>query len=118
MTSVALIGYGKMGKTIEGLCGKKPHEDVEIKLIVDIDNRDKITADDLKKCDVAIEFTAPDAAEDNIKMCFDAGLPVVSGSTGWTKRLKEMQMLAIENDHSFLSINSVGFSGTSISISC
>ena len=75
-----LIGYGKMGKAIESIALLKGHE---IVLKIDADNLDDLTAANLQQADVAIEFTSPHAAIENIKTCIDAGLPVISGSTGW-----------------------------------
>jgi 4-hydroxy-tetrahydrodipicolinate reductase len=84
--SIALIGYGKMGKAIEAVALQKGHR---IILRIDADNQEEFTAANLQKCDVAIEFTSPHSAIENIKKCMDAGIPVVSGSTGW---LEEWRM--------------------------
>ena len=103
---IALIGYGKMGKAIHEIAkeknerlGKKLYD---ISLIIDIDNRKSITKEDLKKVDVAIEFTSPHTAVDNIKWCFDADVPVVVGSTGWTEKLDNIKQIALDNNKSFL----------------
>ena len=77
---IALIGYGKMGKAIEEIAVAKGHEVI---LKIDITNPEEFTTENLTKCDVAIEFTSPHSAVENLKKCFDAGLPVVCGSTGW-----------------------------------
>ena len=77
---IALIGYGKMGKAIEEIALEKGHE---IILKLDISNPEDFTKENLSKCDVAIEFTSPHSAVENLKKCFAAGLPVVCGSTGW-----------------------------------
>ena len=77
---IALIGYGKMGKAIEEIAVAKGHEVI---LKLDITNPEEFTTENLTKCDVAIEFTSPHSAVENLKKCFDAGLPVVCGSTGW-----------------------------------
>ena len=74
---LALIGYGKMGKAIEGIALERGHE---ISLRAD---REGFEANDLKSSDVAIEFTTPDSAEANIKKCVDADVPVVVGTTAW-----------------------------------
>ncbi len=101
--NIALIGYGKMGKTIEAIAQREKERGCNISLIVDEHNRNKISIDELnEKADVAIEFTMPSAAIENIQWCFDANVPVVSGTTGWTKKLRELQMYAIENDKAFL----------------
>jgi 4-hydroxy-tetrahydrodipicolinate reductase len=77
---LALIGYGKMGKEIEKIAISRGHE---ISLIIDINNAQDLSIENLQKCDVAIEFTVPDSAINNYFLCFEAGLPVVSGTTGW-----------------------------------
>lgn len=84
---LALIGYGKMGKEIEKIARAREHE---INLIIDIDNQQDMTKENLAKCDVAIEFTIPDSAIENYFKCFDAGIPVVSGTTGWLDKKKEV----------------------------
>ena len=77
---IALIGYGKMGKAIEEIAVQRNHATV---LKIDINNTDTFTKENLQQCDVAIEFTGPHSAVDNIAKCLDAGIPVISGSTGW-----------------------------------
>lgn len=77
---IALLGYGKMGKMIERIALERGHE---IVLIVDENNRTTCTGDELKKADVAIEFSIPEVAVENYKWCFTNGVPVVSGTTGW-----------------------------------
>lgn len=83
---IALIGYGKMGKTIDRLATAAGHE---IVLRLDVDNAHEFTAENLQKADVAIEFTRPENAFGNIVKCLDAGVPVVVGTTGWLGRLEE-----------------------------
>ena len=77
--NLALIGYGKMGKEIEKIAVSRGHK---INLIIDINNADDLTVENLQKCDVAIEFTIPQSAVKNYSICFEAGVPVVSGTTG------------------------------------
>ena len=77
---IAIIGYGKMGKTIEGIALERGHQ---IALKVDSGNKDSISKEDLQACDVAIEFSRPEYAIENIKKCIDAKLPIVVGTTGW-----------------------------------
>ena len=77
---IALIGYGKMGKTIEQIALGRGHQIVSI---VDINNPEEIHSDKFKSADVAIEFTTPATAFNNYMQCFAAGIPVVSGTTGW-----------------------------------
>ncbi len=83
---IALIGYGKMGKTIEQLAVDAGHEVV---LKIDLDNADDLTTENLKQADVAIEFTRPETAFDNVSFCFKAGVPVVSGTTAWLEKYEE-----------------------------
>ena len=85
---IALVGYGKMGKTIEGIALQRGHS---IGLKIDIDTVDSFTKENLTKCDVAIEFTGPHSAKENILQCIDAGIPVVSGSTGWLSDWNEVE---------------------------
>lgn len=77
---IAMIGYGKMGKAIEAIALERGHT---VPLKIDITNIEEFTAANLQQCDVAIEFTSPHSAVENISKCIDAGVPVVSGSTGW-----------------------------------
>jgi 4-hydroxy-tetrahydrodipicolinate reductase len=77
---IALIGYGKMGKTIDALALKSGHEVV---LRIDESNRKELNKDMIRKADVVIEFTRPDAVVANLMFCLKAGVPVVSGTTGW-----------------------------------
>lgn len=81
---IALIGYGKMGKTIERIALERGHEIVSI---IDINNTEDFTSEAFKSADVAIEFTMPATAFDNYMMCFAAHVPVVSGTTGWLDKL-------------------------------
>lgn len=97
--SIALIGYGKMGKAIEAIAIQKGHT---IGLTIDADNLDEFTAANLRQCDVAIEFTSPHSAIDNIKKCIDAGIPVVSGSTGWLEKWEDIKKYCEEKDGSLL----------------
>ena len=77
---IALIGYGKMGKTIEKIALERGHEIVSI---IDVDNHDDIHGAAFASADVAIEFTAPHVAYGNCIDAMNAGVKVVSGSTGW-----------------------------------
>ena len=77
---IALIGYGKMGRMIEEIAVARGHEIVSI---IDVDNRDDFDSEAFRSADVAIEFTAPQAAYDNYMRAFAHHVKVVSGSTGW-----------------------------------
>ena len=79
---IALIGYGKMGKMIEQIALSRGHEIVSI---IDIDNQEDFDSEAFKSADVAIEFTAPQAAYGNYLRAFKHHVKVVSGSTGWMK---------------------------------
>ena len=85
---IALIGYGKMGKTIEQIALSRGHQIVSI---VDINNPEEFQSDNFKSADVAIEFTTPATAFDNYMKSFAAGVPVVSGTTGWLDRIGEIK---------------------------
>lgn len=91
--NIALIGYGKMGKEIEQIALSRGHK---IALIVDAHNATTYTIDELKKADVAIEFSTPDSALGNIYKCFDAGVPIVVGTTGWLEKLEEVKKKCLE----------------------
>jgi 4-hydroxy-tetrahydrodipicolinate reductase len=84
--NIALIGYGKMGMAIEEIALQRGHQ---IVLKVNIDNLEDNTIDNIKKADVAIEFTGPESAFENIKKCIDGGVPVVCGSTGWLHQFED-----------------------------
>lgn len=86
--NIALIGYGKMGREIEQIALQRGHS---ILFKVDVDNNDILTSEEFKKVDVAIEFTSPHSAVDNVKACLAAGVPVVIGSTGWYNQLPEVK---------------------------
>lgn len=88
---IAIIGYGKMGHEIETIALERGHT---IGLIIDQHNRHELNAQQLKTIDVAIEFTTPETAFENIKTCLLANKPIVSGSTGWLERLDEAKSIA------------------------
>lgn len=86
---IALIGYGKMGKTIERIAKERGHEIVSI---IDVTNLDDFESEAFKSADVAIEFTVPAVALSNYRRAFAAGVPVVSGTTGWTEELPALKV--------------------------
>lgn len=96
---IAIIGYGKMGKTIEGLSHR---EDGEVVLKIGIENLEDFTKVNLEEADVAIEFSRPEVAFENLKKCLEAGLPVVSGTTGWLEKKPEIEAICKANDGAFL----------------
>ena len=92
---IALIGYGKMGKTIEKIAIERGHEIVSI---IDVDNREDFDSEAFRSADVAIEFTAPAVAFDNCMKAMDAGVKVVSGSTGWYQQNEEIMRRRCEDE--------------------
>lgn len=82
-----------MGRAIHEILKQRQHEVV---LIIDQENQTDCTHEKLQQADVVIEFTGPDAAPANIRTCLDAGVPVVSGSTGWHQQLPEMEARCTE----------------------
>lgn len=88
--NIALIGYGKMGKAIEQIALQRGHH---ISLIIDNESEWEAASAKLQNCDVAIEFSTPESAAENIDRCFDAKTPVVSGTTGWLHELPAITQL-------------------------
>lgn len=82
----AIIGYGTMGHEIEKVLLERGHT---VSFIIDVDNRDILHSDDFRSVDVAIEFTTPSTAFDNVAGCLRAGVPVVSGTTGWNDQIDD-----------------------------
>ncbi len=96
---IALIGYGKMGKAIEEVAVQRGHQ---IVLKIDQPNLHEFTKENMANADVAIEFTSPHSAYDNVKKCLEFGVPVVCGSTGWTDRLEELKNYCQNNNGAFV----------------
>jgi 4-hydroxy-tetrahydrodipicolinate reductase len=94
---IALIGYGKMGREIESVLTERGH-DVTLR----VTEEHPAVAEDLRGSDVAIEFSRPDAAVDNILKCFEADVPVVVGTTGWYGRLPEVRLEAARGNRAML----------------
>jgi len=92
---IALIGYGKMGKEIEQQALSTGHQ-----ILLCVDAHSKITIEDLKHADVAIEFTTPVTVLDNIQKCFDADLPIVVGTTGWYDHFEKIKKNCVSNKKS------------------
>ena len=85
---IALIGYGKMGKTIEKIALQEGHE---IVLKINQEYINDLTIENLRKADVAIEFSTPQTVVKNIMLCFEAGTPVIVGTTAWHTYQKEVE---------------------------
>ena len=94
--NIALIGYGKMGKAIERIAFHKGHDIISI-----ISEPNQINTIQ-KGIDIAIEFTQPESAFNNLKYCIENQIPVISGTTGWINRLPEIENLCKENNGTFL----------------
>ena len=96
---IAIIGYGKMGKIIEEAAAEKGHT---TGLVIDLINQADLTVQKLAGHDVAIEFTTPASAWHNISVCFDAEMPVVSGTTGWHERIPEIKERCLRENQAFV----------------
>ena len=94
---IALLGYGKMGKTIEEIAKDRGHK-IVLKVTEDIESYDLKE----KEIDVAIDFSIPEAAFKNITTCFKHHIPVVSGTTGWLEKYKKAKDTCKENDSAFI----------------
>lgn len=92
---IAIIGYGKMGKIIDEISQSRGHE-VVARL------KETPTKENLKDADVAIEFSNPEVAFQNIKTCLDNHIPVICGTTGWLTQKPEIEKLALDNNTPFL----------------
>lgn len=105
--NIAIFGYGKMGKEIEKLALERNHNVI---LRVDENNITSIGKDNFKEVDVVIEFSTPESAFNNINVCLDNNLPVVSGTTGWLNQFdKIINRCETENKTFFYASNySVG----------
>jgi 4-hydroxy-tetrahydrodipicolinate reductase len=96
---IALVGYGKMGKTIERIAVERGHEVV---LRITSSNLDDLNKDHLALADVVIEFTKPESAFDNVCKCLMVGTPVVCGTTGWNEKLEAAYGICLENNTAML----------------
>ncbi len=85
---IAIIGYGKMGKEVEKIALERGHE---IVLKINDQNIHELTKNNLSKANVAIEFSIPSAAIQNLYKCFNSYVPVVSGTTGWLNKFEEVK---------------------------
>lgn len=93
--NIAIVGYGKMGKAIEEILIERGHQ-VVAKL------NQKPTSQDLENVDVAIEFSNPEVAYENIKTLLEHKIPTISGTTGWLDRLEEIKAINQENNAAFI----------------
>lgn len=93
---IALLGYGKMGKTIERIAIERSHE------IVLRQEASPLDTSSLSKADVAIDFSVPEAAFHHLTSCFELGIPVVCGTTGWLSKYDEAVRVANEKFAKFM----------------
>ena len=96
---ILLLGYGKMGQLIDKLATEDGHTVVAK---IHIDNRDELTNLSSKNVDVAIDFSQPSAAVENIKWCIDQGIPVAVGTTGWLEQKAKVDEYCKANDGTYL----------------
>ncbi|MFI3330448.1 MAG: 4-hydroxy-tetrahydrodipicolinate reductase [Rikenellaceae bacterium] len=96
--NVAIIGYGKMGHEIEKILVERAHT---VALIIDMDNTADLNAENLAKVDVAIEFTTPATAYNNILKCLECSTPVVCGTTAWLDKLPEIEAACKASEGAF-----------------
>lgn len=92
---IALLGYGKMGKTIEQIALSRGH-----KIVLRAET--VVTTDQLSEADMAIEFSVPEAAFLNITAALEAGVPVISGTTGWLKNYDKAVELCVQKNGAFI----------------
>lgn len=92
---IALLGYGKMGKVIERIALERGHEIV-------LKKSSASTFDGIENADVAIDFSIPDVAVENISICLEKGIPVVSGTTGWLDDYQKIVDLCKAKNGAFL----------------
>ena len=92
---IALLGYGKMGKVIERIALERGHEIV-------LKKSSSTTFEGLQNADVAIDFSIPDCAVENISECLNNGIPVISGTTGWLEHYDKMVTLCNEKNGAFI----------------
>ena len=92
---IALLGYGKMGKVIERIALERGHEIV-------LKKSGSNSYNGLEKADIAIDFSIPKAAINNISECLNKNIPVISGTTGWLEDYSKMVALCIEKNGAFI----------------
>ncbi|WGH26956.1 MAG: 4-hydroxy-tetrahydrodipicolinate reductase [Candidatus Bostrichicola ureolyticus] len=93
--NLAIIGYGKMGKAIEKIAKIRKHN-------INYITSSKPEINKLKNVDVAIEFTKPESAFENLKICLEQQIPIVCGTTGWFKKLKIIENICLKKNGTFL----------------
>jgi 4-hydroxy-tetrahydrodipicolinate reductase len=99
--NIALIGYGKMGKAIEQVVIEEGRHKVVLKITED--NKSEFTAANLRLADVAIDFTEPDSAYNNVMLCFEANIPIVVGTTSWADGLEKAKAYCLQNNQTLFT---------------
>ena len=97
--NIALIGYGKMGKAIEQIALQHGHQ---IVLKINSNNADQLDQLDNYAIDVAIEFTNPTSAKENVMQCLKKQIPVVCGTTGWKEHIGSVELATAQYNTAFL----------------
>jgi 4-hydroxy-tetrahydrodipicolinate reductase len=107
MLNITISGYGRMGHEVEAVAREMGHR---VPFILDTDKDWSEYGDRLKESDVVIDFSQPQSAVPNIKRCFDLGLPIVTGTTGWHEQLEEVRNLCVSRGQTlfFASNFSIG----------
>ena len=96
--NILLLGYGKMGKVIEQIALSRGHQIVGR---IDVSNRHELDTFNRENVDAVIEFSAPEAAYENLKWCMSKGLPTVCGTTGWLHHRPEIEELCLQHKAAF-----------------
>lgn len=96
---LALLGYGKMGHIIEHIAIDRGHQ---IALRIDAFNQEDLTPENLQRADVAIDFSTPTSVLRNIDACFQAGVPLIVGTTGWYEKLAEIENKCVSGNNTML----------------
>lgn len=97
--NIAIIGYGKMGKAIEDVAKTRGHR---VTLKISRANLKELNLNNLKEVDVAIDFSTPESAFTNICATLKTNTPVVSGTTGWLKKINDVNKLCLDQNAAFL----------------
>jgi 4-hydroxy-tetrahydrodipicolinate reductase len=95
---IAIIGYGKMGKEIKKVAEERKHE---IVAVIDKDNQADMEFQPFRSAQMAIEFSSPETAFDNVVNCLSLGIPVVCGTTGWLSEMDRVKQLCLTNNGAF-----------------
>src|SRR3990167_4396550 len=96
--NILLLGYGKMGQLIGQIAESRGHQIVGK---INIDNRSDLDSLNPEQIDVAIEFSQPEAAVENIKWALNRNIPILSGTTGWLAGKPEIEKLTLESNGTF-----------------